>query len=566
MKNNEIRRTLHFLQWTALTFILTLGILLIYDMVRSHEPLMQIRYKIDEIKQQDLADAELAGTVRNLDYLYRSTYFQTKDKQRRGVLLLGIAFFALCSLFGAEMYLFAPKLKVPHGGGAIPEKERRQLLIFASCGIIVLTVVLLILHRTLVPRIQDKSGACAVTNSGEKEQANKPKSVSAATEKIDLLAALEAEKTQWPQFRGSLLPNSNLLPEKWDFQEKWNCAIELPGNNSPVVWDDLIFLSGGDGKKNAVFCYDAKTGALKWKTDAPAAAKMPEVTEDTGFAAPTLCVDSKRVYAVFATGEVLCLEHDGTILWHRQMPDSAILYGYASSPLLMGDKLIVQYDLDEKQTIFALNVFTGDIVWKTERESSPSWSSPKGFVMDGKGMIFTAGNRFAEVFALDDGKVLWSKECMGGEVAASASARDGVIYFSNSGAFTGAFQASNGEILYNNEDVPAPDVASPVLCGNQFLLFGSGGTIIAIDAKDGHELYEEDLDNGFYASPVALGDKVIAVNLDGDLYLFAPQSDKIETVGKFSLGKRVVCVPAFHHGNLILRTSENELICLEPKQ
>ena len=41
--------------------------------------------------------------------------------------------------------------------------------------------------------------------------------------------------------------------------------------------------------------------------------------------------------------------------------------------------------------------------------------------------------------------------------------------------------------------------------------------------------------------------------------------DKIETEGKYSLGKKVVCVPAFHRGNLILRTSENELICLESK-
>ena len=39
MKNDEIRRTLRFLQWTALTFILTLGLLLAYDMVRSRAPL-----------------------------------------------------------------------------------------------------------------------------------------------------------------------------------------------------------------------------------------------------------------------------------------------------------------------------------------------------------------------------------------------------------------------------------------------------------------------------------------------------------------------------------------------
>ncbi len=564
MKNDEMRRTLRFLQWTALTFILTLGLLLAYDMYRSRAPIKQAQDELADLKQQDLAEAELAKTVRDLDYLYRSAYFQTKDKQRRGVLLLGIAFFLLCGLFGAEMFWFAPKLKVPRGTASVPEKERRQLLIFASCGIVVMAVALAVLRIVLVPSEAKKPAQIADAPNTTAEQSGKAKPVQ--TETIDLLAALEAEKTQWPQFRGSTLPNSNALPASWDFQRKWSSPIELSGNNSPVIWDDLVFLSGGDGKNHAVFCYDANSGELKWKTAAPPAANMPEVTEDTGYAAPTMCADSKRVYAVFATGQVLCLAHDGTLLWHKQLPDPVIMYGYASSPLLMGDKLVVQYDMDEKQTIFALNVFTGETMWQTERESAQSWSSPKAVVADGKGMVFTAGNMCAELFDLETGKRLWSQDCMGGEVAASASVRDGKIFFSNSGAFTGALGVKDGEILFRNDDSPAPDVASAVLFGDQYLLFGSGGTIIAIDAADGHELYEEDLDNGFYASPVTVGGKVVAVDLDGVLYQFEPEEDEIEIRGKFELGKKVVCVPAFHKGNIILRTAENELICLEAKQ
>ena len=563
MKNDEIRRTLRFLQWTALTFILTLGLLLAYDMYRSRAPIKQAQDELAALRQQDLADAGLVKTVRDLDYLYRATYFQTKDKQRRGVLLLGIAFFVLCGLFGAEMFWFTPKLKIPRGAASVPEKERRQLLVFASCGIVVLAVALVVLRMTLVP-----AGKTALQPlnevAGTEPQPAEVKPVQ--TETIDLMAALEAERAQWPQFRGSTLPNANALPANWDFHEKWSSPVGLPGNNSPVIWDDLVFVSGSDGKNRAVFCYDANSGELKWKTEAPQAAQLPEVTEDTGYAAPTMCADSKRVYAVFASGEVLCLAHDGTKLWHKQLPDPVVMYGYASSPLLMGDKLVVQYDLDETQTIFALNVFTGETVWETERESAPSWSSPKGVVADGKSMVFTAGNLCAELFDLETGEELWFQDCMGGEVAASASARDGKIFFSNSGAFTGALNVSDGEILFQNENSPAPDVASAVLFGDQYLLFGSGGTIIGIDASDGHELYEEDLDNGFYSSPVAVGGKIVAVDLDGVLYEFEPGAEKLETVGKYELGKSVVCVPAFHKGNVILRTKDNKLICLEAKQ
>ena len=113
--------------------------------------------------------------------------------------------------------------------------------------------------------------------------------------------------------------------------------------------------------------------------------------------------------------------------------------------------------------------------------------------------------------------------------------------------------------------MPAPDVSSPVKLGNQFILFGSGGTIIAIDAKSGEELYEEDLDNGFYSSPVVVGGKIVAITLDGDLLKLSPSEGKLQTEGKYSIGTKVVATPAFHQGAIIVRTAENKLISLEAK-
>ena len=92
------------------------------------------------------------------------------------------------------------------------------------------------------------------------------------------------------------------------------------------------------------------------------------------------------------------------------------------------------------------------------------------------------------------GKSLWRQECMGGEVATSGSVRDGIFYFSNTGAFTGAFSATDGKILFKNEDTPAPDVASAVLYNDLYILFTSGGSVLGIDAKDGKELFEENFD------------------------------------------------------------------------
>jgi outer membrane protein assembly factor BamB len=100
---------------------------------------------------------------------------------------------------------------------------------------------------------------------------------------------------------------------------------------------------------------------------------------------------------------------------------------------------------------------------------------------------------------------------------------------------------------------------------HQFLLFGSGGTIIAIDAKDGKELYEKDLDNGFYSSPVIVGNKIIAITLDGDLLKMAPSEGELKIEGNYPIGEKVVATPAFHQGAIIVRTAANKLVSLEAK-
>lgn len=567
MKNVPVRNTIRFMQWVTLTFILVLGLLVVHDSLRDSRVLGAGRVQLDELKLNDLGDPELAKTVRDLDHLYRATYFQTQDRRAYGFLLLGAAFLLLGALMVLERFLFPPPLDIPDPAPPAPEKERKEILVFSLIGIAVLCALIFSLRfaQPIIPAITAEPDGERQTAQTTPEKPPAEISVTMPVEEISLAVALEEETSQWPQFRGSVLPNKNPLPPSWDFTEKWNVRIPLAGYNSPVVWGDKIFTAGGNETERAVFCYDAESGEQQWKAVCSDAPRYPDVSEDTGISASTLCVDKHRVYAVFATGETFCCTHAGEVAWRRQMPSPEIMYGYASSPLLLGDKLLVQYDMEEMQTLYALSVFTGEILWQTEREAAMSWSSPTALLRDGKALVFTAGNKTAEVFDAETGDILWQKECMGGEVATSAFAAENAFYFSNAGAFTGAFSAADGEILCRNDSVPAPDVASSVLCAGKYVLFTSGGSMITLDAESGEELHEEVFDNGFYASPVVLQDKIVAVNLDGDLFLVdvSPETPVIEKT--FSTGKKIVAIPAFYKGSVIVRTFENELIRLEAK-
>ena len=97
-------------------------------------------------------------------------------------------------------------------------------------------------------------------------------------------------------------------------------------------------------------------------------------------------------------------------------------------------------------------------------------------------------------------------------------------------------------------------------------MFTSGGSVIGVSAENGEELYEHNFDNGFYASPAVINGKVVAVNLDGYLFLLNPTDKALTVEGKFAIGKKVVSIPAMHRGNIIIRTADNELLYLESVQ
>ena len=571
MTKPVVRSTLRFLQRTALIFVVVLGLQMLHDTLRGDQVLSAGLEHLEYLKQQDVSRPKFAALVREMDYLYRSTYFQAHDKRQFGLRLLGVGLLVFCLLLGAERMVLPPELSVPKGQPVSP-RDGGELISSVICGVVALFVVVAYVRRTPDHPAPVQSGASAAVPEAPAEKpvaavsetAVQPAPSNAA--RPALAEAAEAETRQWPQFRGSLLPNRNELPANWRFREKWKTSIASPGYSSPVVWDGNIFLTGADEKCRTLYCYDVETGKEKWRSVCDKAPQIPQVSEDTGLAPPTVCADAQRVYAVFGTGEMICCSHAGETVWRRQLPFPDITYGYASSPLLLGDRLIVQYDLNDVQTIYAFDVLNGEPLWEKKRDAAPSWSSPVAWIDGGKAVVFTAGCRTAEAYDAQTGDSLWRLECMGGEVAASGTARDGVFYFSNTGAFTGAFSATDGKILFKNEDTPSPDVASAVLYNDLYILFTSGGSVLGIDAKDGSELFEENFDSGFYASPVAVGFKILAASLDGELLLLSATREKLVVEAKHTLDAKIYAVPALSRGRLIVRTGADELICLEAGQ
>lgn len=396
--------------------------------------------------------------------------------------------------------------------------------------------------------------------------------------------SIEQVNKNWPSFRG---PNGNgisthtNIPTKWDAETGegilWKTKIPIGGNNSPIVWEDRVFLAGGDANDLQVYGFDADSGDLQWTGNVTRVRPKPgedpyEPFEDTGYSTPTAVTDGRRVYAIFVTGDIGCFDFNGRKLWEKSLgiPESA--YGYASSLAIYQDKVLIQFDQggmdDGLSEMVALDGPTGKVFWKTKRPVSNSWSSPIVTQIDGQFRLVTSADPYAIAYDPANGKELWRVECLAGDIAATpiyAGARVFVMEpYSKTVAIRpdGQGNVTETHIAWTNED-GGPDICSPV-CDDEVLLNLADGLLSCLNITDGKLLWEHDLRAYFFASPSLVGDKLYLLDEDGTMSI-AEYKPKYKELAKCKLGEKCHASPAFMDGRIYIRGFDH-LYCIEEKK
>jgi len=367
------------------------------------------------------------------------------------------------------------------------------------------------------------------------------------------------------------------VPTRWDGKTGegilWKTKVPLPGNNSPVVWGDRVFLSGADPNSRQVFCFDTSTGGLLWKGDVlglPKSNEEPlEVMEDTGLAAPTVVTDGRRVYAIFATGDVGCFDFKGKKVWEKNLgrPDSS--YGYASSLAMYQNLLLIQYDQggveDEKSELIALDGFSGRIVWQTKRPVGNSWSSPIVASIGEQFQIITCGDPWVVAYSPADGAELWRVNCLSGDIAPSAIYANGLVFviepYSKLVAIKpdGKGDVTETHIAWISEE-GGPDICSPVSNDESIFLLATEGLLESYNVSDGKRLWEKDMQEYFLASPCLVGNNLYMLSDKGVMFI-AEAGSEYKELAKCELGEKCYASPAFADGRIYIRGVEN-LYCI----
>lgn len=516
---------------------------------------------LTEIKEQydnDPDNAVKAEQVRAMDLMARKAYFASRRQVETGsyLLLAGAAVF-----FFFQYLLYGNQKTIPGIPGQVPDEtdiraKRMKHMLVSVSAIAAVAIISSFLLRDNLPDLAR----------------NRPsKKTEKAVRRVAVRDSYEPDPINFPFFRGQDsrgIAGGSGYPIHWNGEEgsniKWKLQLPRDGKSSPVIWGNRLFVTGAENTQCEVYCIDKESGEILWSASASGIpgepSEVPDMDYDSGMAVSTAAVNANAVCAIFANGNLICLDHDGNRKWAKNLETPENIYGYSCSLIIHGDLLLVQYDADEKVSLMGFEIEGGELKWETIRRGRASWSSPVLADFNGVSQVIINGNPHVTGFDPVTGKELWAVECMSGDVAPSAAVNSTLAYAVTDYAVLAAIRPGTGASVIWSDDMFTPDVSSPVATDEYLFLATGYGDVICYDAMNGDTLWTRYLMDQFYASPLIADDKVWFLNRSGVMHVVKADSE-FELLAESPLGEAADCTPAFSEGHIYIRGREN-LYCI----
>ncbi len=543
---------------------------------------------LKELNDANGDNESLQQQIRALDLLSRKAYFVKEGQLKMGIyLLLGMALVLVTCL---NLYYKETK--------NLPEKDfdpiddwmtkslARKYLSWAAVFVALVGVGLVAFqhidwkgmfakssNEEVLAELQDGEEPLEVNEENVVENADTLVADTVKSEEVtdsvttDDMPELKITSKAFRGNNSSATSSARGIATSWNLSGKknilWQSSIPKHGYNSPVITGRNVFITGADAQARELYCYDVWTGELKWTVKADGIAgspsSMPKVNDDTGLAASTVATNGTEVCAIFATGDVICADMEGKRLWAKNigLPDNH--YGYASSLLMYGNTLIIQYQNNSNAQILALNSKNGNTVWSKSAKDKIAWSSPIIATLGGKSALVVMGNPAIAAYNLGNGSELWRVECMSGEVGSSPASAGGVVFGASEYAKCIAIDGVTGETLWEASDY-LPECSSLAATKDLVFCATSYGMVCAYDAKTGEVKKEHDLTTPFYSSPVVVDGKVYLFSNSGKVYIFSAST--FDLITSFETGEKTFATPAFTDGMMVVRTDKS-LYCVK---
>lgn len=232
----------------------------------------------------------------------------------------------------------------------------------------------------------------------------------------------------WARFRG---PNGSGVgegagyPVEFGPEKNLVWKSELPaGLSSPVIVGGRIYLTGLEGEELVTVALDEATGKVLWKRGVKRERKE-KLHQLNHASAASAAADGKFVVVFFTDFGLVSFSAEGKELWRVKMGPFDNLYGMGSSPVIVGDRVVVVCDQSTGSFAAAYALKNGEQLWRTPRKEALSGHSTP--VLRGDWLLAPGSFRM-EAYSVKTGRVEWAVDGLPGEMK-SVPVVDGDLVF-----------------------------------------------------------------------------------------------------------------------------------------
>jgi outer membrane protein assembly factor BamB len=394
----------------------------------------------------------------------------------------------------------------------------------------------------------------------------------------------------WPAFRGpwgngrTQSADAPQLPLNWGETNnvRWKTLIPYEGGSTPVVMDGQVWVSSAtkEGNDFYAFCVDAETGRMLFEkhlfhSDTP----EPLGNSVNCYASPSPAIESGRVYFHFGSYGTACLDTaTAEVVWKRDDLPCRHYRGPGSSVILYKDLLIVTLDGVDQQYLTALNKYTGETVWRTERniewddldenglpkrdgDARKSFATPLVIQVGGKDQLVSLAS--SAMFAYDPrtGRENWKVRHSGHSSSVSPVFSRGLV-LATTGSRTvelwairpdGTGDVTDTHVAWRFEDKDVPTIPSPIVKDELVFLVSNKGAVTCLETGTGETVWRERIGGDYLASPVSDGDRIYFFSVKGKTQVIRA-GRSFELLAENQLESGFMASPAAAGKALYLRT------------
>jgi outer membrane protein assembly factor BamB len=286
-------------------------------------------------------------------------------------------------------------------------------------------------------------------------------------------------------------------------------------------------------------------------------------------ATPT--IRGNRVFTAGSTGRLNCLDlTTGSLIWQRDFVAEngakVMDWGNAGSPLLLGEKVIINAGGRDNKSLVAYHAETGEALWSSGSNSA-GYSSPSLHRIAGVDQVLIFNSGAVNAHNPTTGEILWSTPWGRSESVAQPLPLPGDRVFVSSGYGVGCklYEIVNdGQNLSANMLWATPRLKAKftnVVYHKGFIYGLDDGVFVCLDPETGDRKWKR----GRYGHGQVLlvGSKLIVQTEGGEIVLLDPNPDRhVELARIPALASKTWNNPTLA-GSLLLVRNDREAVCFE---